>query len=374
MFQRTSTGETSSCIKIDNFPGGYNIFEMVVKFCYGMKVEVTAPNIAPLYCAANFLEMSDDLEQGNLISKTESFLSFIIFTSWKDTIRILKSCEAISSSWARELGIVKRCSESIAWKASIGSHLISTCGDNEMLCFDFLGTGHDNSNHENSHDSWWFKDLFLLRIDHFIEVIASCKRKGIRSELVGSCIAHWTKKWLSRISLEFDSVAQKHLTIRLYKVAIKSLISVLPEDEKSVSCNFVLHLFKLGLIVKVDCELLNKLERRIASMLLSCSAKDLLVKNCGYGTTVYDVGIVVRVVQAYVSLYSGKFSSRMQDIERLVDEYLTLVARDDNLPANIFQSLVEALPKSSRLYDDYLYRAIDMFLKVWNFFSWSVLI
>ncbi|KAL8155396.1 BTB/POZ domain-containing protein DOT3-like [Apium graveolens] len=92
-FQRTSTGETASGIRIDNVPGGYKIFELVVKFCYcyGMKVELTAPNIAPLYCAANFLEMSDDLEAGNLIEKTEHFLSFVIFSSWKHTIRILKS-------------------------------------------------------------------------------------------------------------------------------------------------------------------------------------------------------------------------------------------------------------------------------------------
>lgn len=88
----------------------------MVKFCYGWKVEVVASNVAPLLCAASFLEMSDDLEPGNLISKTESFLSFVILTSWKETFQIFKSCESISS-WAKDLQILKRCSEAVAWKA-----------------------------------------------------------------------------------------------------------------------------------------------------------------------------------------------------------------------------------------------------------------
>lgn len=86
-------------LQIDNLPGGSKCFELVLKFCYGWKVNLTATNVAPLYCAAHFLEMSDDLEQGNLISKTEDFLSYIIVSSWKDTFRIFKSCESISS-WA----------------------------------------------------------------------------------------------------------------------------------------------------------------------------------------------------------------------------------------------------------------------------------
>ncbi|KAL1802322.1 hypothetical protein ACET3Z_030969 [Daucus carota] len=359
VFQRTSTGETASSIRIDNVPGGYKIFELVVKFCYGMKVELTAPNIAPLYCAANLLEMSDDFEQGNLIEKTEHFLSFVIFSSWKDTIRILRSCETITS-WARELGILKRCAESIAWKASIDSHAIK-CGGIEIHCLELLENEY-NSNPENLHDGWWFKDLLLLRIDHFTEVILSCKRKGIRSELVGSCIALWTAKWLSRISLQFDNLSHKNLTVRLYRITIRSLIALLPEDDNSVSYNFLLHLFKLGQVVKLDSKVLMKLERRLAVMLVNCDPYELLIKNYRHGDTSYDVGIVCKVAEAYVSLHSVK-PLTLQVVGRLIDEYLTLVARDDNLPPKVFQSLIEALPKSCRTCDNHLYRAIDMYLK-----------
>ncbi|TQD82599.1 hypothetical protein C1H46_031797 [Malus baccata] len=115
VFQRINVGrDASPRIHLDNLPHGAKVFESVVKFCYGWKFDLI--NIAPLYCAAHFLEMSDDFKQGNLISKTETFLSFLIFPSWKDTFRILRSCESISLC-AKELKISKRSTEGIAWKA-----------------------------------------------------------------------------------------------------------------------------------------------------------------------------------------------------------------------------------------------------------------
>ncbi|CAI9764274.1 unnamed protein product [Fraxinus pennsylvanica] len=50
-------------LQIDKLPSGAKYSELVLKFCYGWKVNLTASIVAPLYCAAQFLEMSDDLEQ-----------------------------------------------------------------------------------------------------------------------------------------------------------------------------------------------------------------------------------------------------------------------------------------------------------------------
>ncbi|KAK2989416.1 hypothetical protein RJ640_017671 [Escallonia rubra] len=333
VFQRSS-GQTSLNIWLDNLPGGCKCFELVVQFCYGERVELTAVNIAPLYCAAHFLEMSDDLQPGNLICRTETFLSFLILSSWKDTFRILRSCESISS-WAKELQILKRCSEAIAWRSCMGPNAIKS-SKKEVQCLNFLAEKGHNTNEEKVSDNWWFKDISFLRIDHFVEVIASIKRNGTRSELIGSCIAHWTGKWLSRIRLEYEYPTQKH---QLPRVTIESLINLLPEEQKSVSFNFLLHLFKVGLILKVDAEILNKLERRIAFMLEGCRAQDLLVKNYGHGSTVYDVDIVVKMVEAYVSFLSDNFSSKIHAVGRLVDEYLMLVARNESLQASAHPSV-----------------------------------
>ncbi|XP_062084717.1 root phototropism protein 3-like isoform X2 [Humulus lupulus] len=267
-------------IGIDNLPGGAKTFELVVKFCYGWEVDITCANIAPLYCAAQFLDMSDDLEQGNLISKTEAFLSFSIFSSWKDTFIILKSCENLSSL-AKELQIVKRCSESIALKACTNLKDLSS-GEDGPHCFHHLPI----LKLENKEvDHWWFEDVSSLRIDHFIEI---------------------------------------------------------------------------------SSELLKMLERRIAPLLELCRAPDLLVKNYGdsdNNNNVHDVGIVNKVVEAYASLHQINRKKKILVVGRLVDDYLTLVAREEKLHVKSFQSLVEALPKEARFCDDNLYRATDLYLK-----------
>ncbi|XWS10586.1 hypothetical protein CRYUN_Cryun38cG0009100 [Craigia yunnanensis] len=354
VFGKSSQGKNGGSIKIvlDDLPGGTKSFELVVNFSYGWKIDVTATNIAPLYCAAKFLEMSDDLQQGNLISKTEAFLSFAIFSSWKDTFQILKSCEFVSP-WAKELLIVKRCSDAIAWKASI-----------DPKAFTFGEDSNENLKAGESTDDWWFQDVSTLRIDHFIEVIESIKRRGVKPELVGSCISNWTVKWFSRITFGFDNLTvPKHLTQKLQRITIESLIKMLPMEKNSVSCNFLLRLLKLGLVMQINSELLSKIERRIASMLEQCSVQNLLVKNYGDKDATYDVGIVIRVVKTYVLFALKNSVPRVCIVGRLMDGYLTLIARDINLEVNDFKSLVEALPTNARSCDENLYRALDIYLK-----------
>ncbi|XP_009769384.1 root phototropism protein 3-like [Nicotiana sylvestris] len=350
-------GDNITTIQIDAIPGGANIFELIVKFCYGLKIKATASNVAPLYCAAHFLEMHDDLQPGNLISKTEAFLSYVILSSWKDTFRILKSCESVSS-WSKDLHIVKRCSEAISWKACSETSA-SSIEDNEVLV-NVMTDDTTKLNVKKLSGNWFFKDVASLRIDHFIEVITSIKKRNIKPELIGSCIAHWTKKWISQITVSKQKSKDQELSIQLHRVTTECLIRVLPVEENSVPCNFLLHLFKIGLIMNIDPRLQDQLKTRVAFLLESCSTKDLLVRN---STTLFDVDIVVQVVEAYVSLASNKPNSKMSVVGRLVDDYLALVSRDENLVARCFYSLVNALPKEARSCDDNLYRSIDMYLK-----------
>ncbi|KAK6229003.1 hypothetical protein SCA6_017954 [Theobroma cacao] len=362
-FAERSGEENGSSLKIilEDLPGGTKSFELVVSFCYGWKIDVTATNIAPLYCAAIFLEMSDDLQQGNLISEAEAFLSYLILSSWKDTFQILKSCESVSS-WSKELLIVKRCSDAIAWKSCIDPKAFATLEEDEAFCLTLLANSHGNLKVEEPTEKWWFEDVSTLRIDHFVEVIESLKSRRMKSELVGSCIAHWTVKWFSRIISGFDNLTPKHLAQKLQRITIESIIKMLPMEKNSVSCNFLLHLLKLGLTKQINSEVLSKLERRIAFMLEQCSVQDLLVKNYGSKDTTYDVGIIIRVVKTYV-LFALKYSAaRVCIVGRLMDGYLTLIAKDTNLTVDDFKSLAEALPTNARYSDDNLYRAMDMYL------------
>ncbi|GLT56254.1 hypothetical protein SLA2020_293110 [Shorea laevis] len=349
VFERRNGSEKGSNqkIRLENFPGGSDTFELVAKFCYRWRIDVTAENIAPLHCAAHFLEMSDDLESGNLISKTEAFISYVIFSSWKGTFQILKSCESLSF-WAKELQILKQCSNAIAWEV---------CTEPKASAFGDTGKVEDMA------ENWWFEDVSALRIDHFIEVIESIKRRGMKSELVGSCIELWTSRWLSRVNNELENEIPSHLSQQLQRVTVESLIRVLPAEENLVSCNFLLQLLKLGLLKKINLELLNQIEKRIVSMLEQCQVQDLLVKNDVDDDTTYDVRIVIRVVEWYAMLAIKHPAPRIHAVGRLLDGYLTLIAQDKYLTVNNFQSLAEALPKGARFCDNNLYRAIDMYLK-----------
>lgn len=341
-----------STIQLDNLPGGPMAFELVMKFCYGWKVDLTAKNVAPLYCAAHFLEMTDDLAQGNLTFKSEAFLSFVISSSWKDTFKVLKSCESVSRC-AKQLHIPKHCSEAIARKA---------CMNPESFCNSDYNV--DNVKLKAVADNWWFEDVSVLRIDHFIEVIESSKRRGMKSEVIGSCIAHWTMRWFARFINGLENLALQNFTDKLKAITVESLIRLLPVEENSVTSSFLLHILKLGSIMKIDSELLTKLESRLTMMLEQCHASDLLVKNYRDDDGVYDVTIVTRVVKSYASHISDNSQSNLPAVGRLVDDYLMLVARDQNLKADGFLVLVEALPQSARVRCDNLYRAIDMYLKV----------
>ncbi|XP_026460595.1 root phototropism protein 3-like isoform X2 [Papaver somniferum] len=305
------------------------------------------------------IENLPDFEQGNLISKTETFFSFIIFSSWKHTIQILKSCETIPSL-PKDLKLEKRCTESLAWKASLETKSIykveNMHNSDTTRCKENMPGGCDSMDTE----TWWFEDVSVLRVDHFVGLINAVKRKNMRFKLVGSCIEYWALKRLPSMAKHGFGLKEKDVQ----RVTIRSLIEILPVEENSVSCSFLLHLLKVGLILDIDPELTRQVESRLVLMLEKCCTEDLTVRNYSDNQGIYDVDIVVKVVKAYETHYTSNSTSRIYVVASLVDEYLmSVVAKDDQLSVKTFLSLVEALPKNARVYDDKLYTAMDMYLK-----------
>ncbi|KAF5739846.1 hypothetical protein HS088_TW12G01057 [Tripterygium wilfordii] len=112
------------------------------------------------------------------------------------------------------------------------------------------------------------------------------------------------------------------LSHQLIIVTTESLIRVFTDAENSVSCNFLLHLLKAGLMMNINYELFNKLERRITLMLEQCCVQDLLVN------AYYDCRIIIRVVEAYASFVLRDPAPKAFAVRRLIDEFLTQIARD----------------------------------------------
>nr|GMD51597.1 BTB/POZ domain-containing protein DOT3 [Ipomoea batatas] len=261
--------------KIEKFPGGADTFEIILKFCYGLQICLNPNNVAALRCASEFLEMNEAQEDGNLISKAEAFFTFVVLSSWKDTITVLKSCEPLSP-WAENLQIVRRCCDSIAWKICQETRTEETMNEVE--------------------ESWWFEDLAVLRIDHFLRIIAAVRAKGMKGETIGSCLMFYGDKWLSISSMENEmkgrNELQWNITIGVrqergiigqnnkeQRIIIESLVSALPPQKEAVSCKFLLRMLKLAILHSASPALVSELEKRVGMVLENANVHDLLIPS-----------------------------------------------------------------------------------------------
>lgn len=94
-------------------PGGSDAFYLVAKFCYGITVEVTPQNVLILYSAAEYLEMTEEYGEDNLLPVTKHFLHKVVLQSWKDCIMALKGAEH-SIAKAETLPVVSMCLSSFS--------------------------------------------------------------------------------------------------------------------------------------------------------------------------------------------------------------------------------------------------------------------
>ncbi|CAI0452673.1 unnamed protein product [Linum tenue] len=117
--------------ELEEFPGGPDPFLIAVKFCYGMRVELSPRNIVMIYCAADYLQMTEELGEGNLLSKSENFLHKNVLQNWKDCILALQSCNPVLPN-AEQLGIITKCLNAISLMVSTDPSLF---GCPMMICF-----------------------------------------------------------------------------------------------------------------------------------------------------------------------------------------------------------------------------------------------
>ncbi|KAG9135267.1 hypothetical protein Leryth_015170 [Lithospermum erythrorhizon] len=357
-------------IKLDSFPGGSDTFEIILKYCYGLPVSLTPDNIAAVRCGSEFLEMTEDLEDGNLISKAEAFFTFVILSSWRDTITVLKTCETLSP-WAENVQIVRRCCDSIALKLTRENF---TTG--QLTC-----------------ESWWFDDVTTLRMDHFMRITSAVRAKGMKPETIGSCIMQYGAKWLPTLEfemagsgsytkgkseLQWDITSGRKQEVstgqdKELRMIIENLLSILPPQKEAVPCKFLLKMLKMAVMYSASPALVSELEKRIGMVLENASVCDLLIPNYTIGDqwrlanspreeTIHNTDVVHRILEYYL-MYEHQQCSGTLNISKLLDNYLAEIARDSGLSMIKFQLLAESLPENARTCHDGLYRAIDTYLK-----------
>eukprot|EP01018_Ginkgo_biloba_P019996 Gb_16497 [translate_table: standard] len=376
---------------LSDIPGGPETFELAAKFCYGMKLEITSLNVAALHCIAEYLEMTEDFGEGNLLKKTDGYLNQEVLRSWKDSVLTLQSCEAFIPQ-AEELQIVKKCVDSIAMKACTDPGLIGwPVREHEGLhspggsiLWNGISTG---ARHRHPQLDWWYEDIAGLRLPLYRLVISAMEEKGIRAENIAGALVYYAKKSIPGLTRRHTGNASAGLPLgsappeSTQRDILETIESLLPAHKNIVSSRFLFGLLRTAIILNASASCRSNLERRIGMQLEQASLDDLLIPSYSYTVeTLYDIECVQRILQHCLFFDQQVPESIQQGFEegafigspsltpltkvgKLLDAFLAEVAPDVNLKVEKFQSLAESLPNYARIYNDGLYRAIDIFLK-----------
>ncbi|GFY93987.1 phototropic-responsive NPH3 family protein [Actinidia rufa] len=362
-------------ISLPEFPGGSEAFEVTAKFCYGVKIELSASNVAPLRCAGEVLEMTEEYSEDNLISRTERFLSETVLKSIKDSIRTLKSCEGLMPM-AETLGIVQRCIDSIGARVSSIDPSLFGWPVNEVEPGGCRKT--------TTRDSW-LEELALLSLPLFKRLIFAMKARDLSPEVIESCLIHYAKRYIpgiSRSNRKSSSSSSSIPSEREQRELLETVIANLPVEKSSSSSTatrFLFGLLRTANILNASEACRASLERKIGSQLEQATLDDLLIPSYSYlNETLYDVHCIERILGYFLDGLEEISAARIEDgdgtrgtrsaalmlVGKLIDGYLSEIASDANLKQEKFLELAVALPDHARLFDDGLYRAVDVYLKV----------
>lgn len=374
--------ENSDQIQLINFPGGPKAFEICAKFCYGMIVTLNPYNVVAARCAAEYLEMNEDLDRGNLIFKIEVFLNTSVFRSWKDSIIVLQTTKSLLP-WSEDLKIVGRCIDSIASKVSVDhSNITWSYTYNRKLANSdkmFDGGIRIQGKLETVPKDWWVEDICELEIDLYKRIMIAVKSKGrMEGKIIGEALKIYAVRWVPD---SIDALVSE-VHNRRNKSLVETIICLLPFDKISgCSCSFLLKLLKVAILVGADDALREDLLETISLKLDEASATDLLIPARAPQSTIYDIELVRRLVNQFMAHemnnhdlnaiqksdkgISGLVLARgtWLNVGRLIDGYLAEIAHDPNLTLSSFTELSMLVPESARPIHDGLYKAIDIYLK-----------
>ncbi|GAA0158141.1 hypothetical protein LIER_15243 [Lithospermum erythrorhizon] len=365
-----------------DFPGGPKTFEVCTKFCYGMTVTLNPYNVVAARCGAEYLEMTEDVERGNLIFKIEVFLNSSVFGSWKDSIIVLQTTKSLLP-WSEDLKVVGRCIDSIASKTSMDPSKITwSYTYNRKVAFSNRITDSVKSFTENKDmvpNDWWVEDICELDIDLYRRVMITVKSKGrMDGSVIGEALKTYAVRWLPDSVDALVSEAHN----RRNKSLVETIICLLPSDKRaSCSCSFLLKLLKVAILVGADESSREDLMNNISLKLDEATVHDLLIPARSPQTTIYDVALVQHIVNRFVShenqnrdSHSSEKLGRTNDgfvlgrsswllVGKLIDGYLAEIAQDPNITLSSFISLAESTPELARPIHDGLYEAINIYLK-----------
>ncbi|KAJ8769279.1 hypothetical protein K2173_002483 [Erythroxylum novogranatense] len=361
-------------IQIPNIPGGAEAFELAAKFCYGINFEMSIENVAMLRCVAEFLEMTEDYAVGNLVARCEAYLNEVALKSLAGAVSILHLSENLLPL-AEKVKLISRCIDAVAFIA---------CEESQ-----FSTTGRSDSGIEGVISSmvcqpktvvdWWAEDLTVLRIDIFQRVLTAMMARGFKQYDLGPILMLYAQKALRGL----ETLGKGRNKIELHKehekrVVLETIVGLLPRERNALSVSFLSMLLRASIFLETTVACRLDLEKRMALQLGQAFLDDLLIPSYSFtGDTLFDVDTVQSIMINYLQYESegsqygyqtddefvSPLPSDMERIGKLMENYLAEIASDRNLSVAKFIGLAELVPEQSRVTDDGMYRAVDIYLK-----------
>ncbi|KAK8444623.1 hypothetical protein SEVIR_9G168100v4 [Setaria viridis] len=382
----SSNEEKNDEVDISDIPGGHSAFEICAKFCYGMIVTLNAYNVLAARCAAEYLEMFETIDKGNLIYKIDVFLTSSVFRTWKDSIIVLQSTKSLLP-WCENLKVINHCIDSIASKASIDPSEVewSYTYNRRKLPSENGIDSHWNGVRKQPTvpNDWWVEDLCELEVDLYKRVIMAIKAKGrTPAVVIGEALRAYAYR---RLLGSLEDAVSNGVDCTKRRAALDAIVFLLPTEEGSVSCGFLLKLLRAACLLESGESHRSDLIKRIGTQLDGASVSDLLIPVNTDENSVYNIDLIMAIVEEFMSQNSDNGKAKFQDDEeivevenvsvttvpsasklavaKLIDGYLAEIAKDPNLPLPKLMALAEMASSLPRPTHDGLYRAIDMYLK-----------
>lgn len=154
------------------------------------------------------------------------------------------------------------------------------------------------------------------------------------------------------------------------RLILETIVSLLPRERNSVSVSFLSILLRAAIYLETTIACRLDLEKRIGLQLRQAVIDDLLIPSYSFSgdNTMFDVDTVQRILMNYLEFeVEGNSADFASDIGELMESYLAEIASDKNINLAKFISFAECIPKQSRVTENGMYRAIDIYLKVYIF-------
>lgn len=163
------------------------------------------------------------------------------------------------------------------------------------------------------------------------------------------------------------------------RVVLETIVSLLPREKNTMSVSFLSMLLRAAIYLETTVACRLDLEKRMGMQLGQAVLDDLLIPSYSFtGDTLFDVDSVQRIMMNFLDYdldgnnlgysaekeYVSPPPSDMERVGKLMENYLAEIASDRNLSVSRFIGLAELIPEQSRVTEDGIYRAIDIYLKV----------